>query len=89
MYNFQAHATDLINSFGPGGELKDYIIRFTNNLNPNGREGLGINWPQWKPENPKALVLTDQILSPLIIDDDNYRTRALDYVGNLSIRHPI
>ena len=89
MHNFQAHATDLINSFGPGGELKDYIIRFTNNLNPNGREGLGINWPQWNPANPKALVFTDQMLSPLIIDDDNYRTRALDYVGNLSIRYPI
>jgi acetylcholinesterase len=89
MNDFQAHATDLINSWGPNGELKDYIIRFTNTLDPNGKEGLGIPWPQWNPAKPKALVLTDSILSPLIIDDDNYRSRALDYVGNLSIRYPI
>lgn len=89
MNNFQAHATDLINSWGPNGELKDYIIRFTNKLDPNGEEGLGITWPQWDPAKPKALVLTDKILSPLIIDDDNYRSRALDYVADLSIRHPI
>jgi len=89
MNNFQAHATDLINSWGPNGELKDYIIRFTNNLDPNGKEGQGITWPQWHPEEPKALVLTDQTLFPLIIDNDNYRSHALDYVAELSLRHPI
>lgn len=86
---FQAHATDLVNSFGPGGELRDYILRFTNNLDPNGRVGLGIQWPKWDPAEPKALVLMDKTLTPLIIDDDNYRTRALDYVANLSLRYPI
>jgi hypothetical protein len=89
MYNIQAHATDLVDSFGPGGNLKDYIIRFTDNLDPNGREGMGIAWPQWDPAKPKALVLTDQMLNPLIIDDDNYRTNALNYVGNLSLKYPI
>ncbi|TFY71900.1 hypothetical protein EVG20_g1115 [Dentipellis fragilis] len=34
------HATDLLNSFG-SGELRDYIIRFVNNLDPNGARGLG------------------------------------------------
>jgi len=85
---FQAHATDLVNSWGPG-ELKDYIIRFTNKLDPNGKEGVGIAWPQWDPANPKALVLQDSTLFPLITADDNYRSRALDYVADLSIRHPI
>ena len=89
MNDFQAHGTDRASSWDPDGELKDYIIRFTNTLDPNGKEGLGIPWPQWNPAKPKALVLTDSILSPLIIDDDNYRSRALDYVGNLSIRYPI
>lgn len=89
MYNVQAHATDLVDSFGPGGNLKDYIIRFTDNLDPNGREGMGIPWPQWDPAKPKALVLTDQMLNPLIIDDDNYRTNALNFVGNLSLKYPI
>jgi len=84
-----AHATDLINSFGPGGELRDYILRFTNSLNPNGREGLGIEWPKWDPAKPKALILQESTFFPLIIGDDNYRSRALDYVANLSIRYPI
>ncbi len=87
--NFQAHATDLINSWGPNGELKDYIIRFTNKLDPNGKEGLGITWPKWDPAKPKALVLTDDLFTPLLIGDDNYRSRALDYVANMSIRYPI
>ena len=89
MNNFQAHATDLIDSWGPNGALKDYIIRFTNKLDPNGKEGLGITWPKWDPAQPKAVVLKDSVLSPLVIDDDNYRSRALDYVSDLSIRHPI
>ena len=69
--------------------MNDPIIRFTNKLDPNGKEGQGIPWPQWDPAKPKALVLTDQIFSPLIIENDNYRSRALDYVADLSIRHPI
>ena len=87
--HLQAHAADLANSFGPGGELKDYFIRFANNLDPNGREGPGIEWPKWDPAKPRALVLTDQIRSPLVIDEDNYRSRALDYFEDLSIRYPI
>ena len=80
---------DLFNSFGPGGELMDYFIRFANDLNPNGHEGLGINWPKWEVSNPKALVLTDEIHSPLIINDDDYRSHALEYVENLSILYPV
>ena len=89
MNNPQAHATDLLSSWGPDGELKDYIIQFTNNLDPNGKEGLGVPWPQWDPAEPKALIFTDHILSPLIIDNDTYRSSALDYVADLSLRHPI
>ncbi|KAI0292408.1 carotenoid ester lipase precursor [Russula brevipes] len=84
-----AHATDLINSILGSGELRDYILRFANNLDPNGDNGLGIPWPQWNPDKPKALILQDSTLFPLIIADDNYRSRALDYVGNMSIRYPI
>lgn len=69
--------------------MKDYIIRFTNKLDPNGGKEVGITWPHWDPAKPKALVLTDSILSPLVINDDNYRSRALDYVADLSIRYPI
>ena len=87
--DFQAHVMDLINAFETGGELMDYFIRFTNNLDPNEREGLGIYWPKWDPAKPKALILTDDIRAPLVIEDDNYRSCALEYFENLTIRYPI
>jgi acetylcholinesterase len=83
-----AHATDLVNSFGVG-ELRDYVIRFTNNLDPNGNKGLGIPWPQWDPKKPKAVIFQDSVLFPLIVGDDNYRTDPLSYVGNMSLLYPI
>jgi acetylcholinesterase len=67
----------------------DYILRFTDTLDPNGSRGLGIPWPKWNPDKPKALILQDSALFPLIIGDDNYRSRALEYVTNMSIRYPI
>jgi acetylcholinesterase len=88
MNDFQAHGTDRISSWGPNGELKDYIIRFTNKLDPNG-EGLGIPWPQWYPASPKALVLRDDADSPLIIANDTYRSLDLDYIADLSLRYPL
>ncbi|KAI9454056.1 carotenoid ester lipase precursor [Lactarius psammicola] len=86
-----AHATDLINSFAMAGtgELRDYIIRFTNNLDPNGNKGLGIPWPQWDPKKPKAVIFQDSTLFPLIVGDDNYRTDPLSYVANMSLLYPI
>jgi hypothetical protein len=89
MNDFQAHGTDRISSWGPNGELKDYIIRFTNKLDPNGEPGLGIKWPQWYPASPNALVLSDDPLSPLIIANDTYRSSDLDYIANLSLRYPL
>jgi len=89
VYHFQVHGIDLVSAWAPNGELRDYFIRFANTLDPNGKEGLGISWPKWDPAKPKALVGTDSLLTPLTIQNDNYRSRAMDYVGNLSIRHPI
>ncbi|KAI0265669.1 carotenoid ester lipase precursor [Gloeopeniophorella convolvens] len=83
-----AHATDLLNSFGTG-ELKDYVIRFTNNLDPNGKTGLGIPWPQYNLRRPQAIIFQDNSLFPVVLGDDNYRTDALNFVANLSLIHPI
>ena len=88
LHCFQAHATDLVNSFGIG-ELRDYVIRFTNNLDPNGKTGLGIPWPQWNAEKPQAVIFQDSTLFPVIIGDDNYRTDPLNYVTNMSLLYPI
>ncbi|KAH9167333.1 carotenoid ester lipase precursor [Lactarius sanguifluus] len=87
-----AHGTDILNSFGVGpalSELRDYFIRFTNNLDPNGKRGLGVPWPQWDPKKPKAVIFQDSALFPIVIGDDNYRTDALNYVANMSLLYPI
>ncbi|KAH9073429.1 carotenoid ester lipase precursor [Lactarius deliciosus] len=87
-----AHITDVPNSFAVGpvlSELRDYFIRFTNNLDPNGKRGLGVPWPQWDPKKPKAAIFQDSTLFPIIIGDDNYRTDALNYVANMSLLYPI
>ncbi|KAH9970757.1 Alpha/Beta hydrolase protein [Lactifluus volemus] len=83
-----AHATDLVDSFGPG-ELRDYAIRFTNKLDPNGDLGLGIPWPKWDPRNPKAVIFQDSTFFPAIIGADNYRTDPLSFMANMSLLYPI
>ena len=75
-----------MNSFG-GKELTDYIIYFTRNLNPNGN--MEINWPKYDLRRPKALIFQDDLLFPMIVEDDNYRINSLEFVANLSLIHPI
>jgi acetylcholinesterase len=75
-----------VNSFG-GGELTDYIIYFTRNLDPNSK--LWVPWPQYSLRDPKALTFQDDPLFPLTIDDDNYRANPLQFAVNISLRHPI
>ncbi len=72
-------------------ELRDNIIWFTNNLDPNGETGSGpkVIWPQWDPQKPKALVFRDDGIFPRIIVDDNYRTAPLELVRNMSLLYPI
>ncbi|KAI9440698.1 carotenoid ester lipase precursor [Lactarius indigo] len=87
-----AHGTDLLNSFGVGpalSEFRDYFIRFTNHLDPNGKAGLGVPWPQWDSKHPKAVIFKDGTLFPIVIGDDDYRTDALNYVSTMSLLYPI
>ena len=80
---------DLEAAFGAQGELKDYVVRFVNNLDPNGKNGLGVPWPQWNPQKPKAIIFQDNIYFPIVIGDDNYRTDAMNLVANMSLLYPI
>ncbi|KAH9040242.1 carotenoid ester lipase precursor [Lactarius hengduanensis] len=84
-----AHGLDIVAAFGPRGDLKDYVIRFINNLDPNGKEGLGVPWPQWNPEKPKVIIFQDEALFPIVVGDDNYRTDPLNLVANLSLLYPV
>ena len=87
--SFQAHGLDLGPAFSEGGDVMDFVIRFTNNLDPNGKKGLGVPWPQWDPRKPKALILQDDIFFPQVLGDDNYRTDPLNFVVNMSLLYPI
>ncbi|KAI9454057.1 hypothetical protein BJY52DRAFT_1189178 [Lactarius psammicola] len=86
---------DLVSSFGVG-ELKDGVIRLTNNFDPYDPKGLGIHWSQSDLQKPKgSLVISqDSALFPLVrqrVNGDNlgYRTDPLDYVANISLLRPI
>ena len=69
--------------------MKDYVIRFVNNLNPNGKNGGGVPWPQWDPRKPEAIIFQDDIFFPIVVGDDNYRTDPISLVSNLSLLYPI
>ncbi|KAI9454072.1 carotenoid ester lipase precursor [Lactarius psammicola] len=84
-----SHAMDLVAAFADGGDLRDYVIRFTNNLDPNGEKGLGVPWPQWNSQKPKAIIFQDDIYFPIVVADDNYRTDPLNFVTNMSLLYPI
>ncbi|KAI9437418.1 carotenoid ester lipase precursor [Lactarius psammicola] len=90
------HGSDLANSFAALepfelSDLMNHIIWFTNKLDPNGETGPGpkVTWPQWDPQNPKALIFQDDALFPRVIGDDNYRTDALQFMRNISLIRPI
>ncbi|TFY51461.1 hypothetical protein EVG20_g10993, partial [Dentipellis fragilis] len=88
-YLGSAHATDLLNSYGPTGELRDYIIGFTSNLNPNIGSGGHLTWPQYDTKNLKAVVFQDAILSPIQVAKDDYRQQSLEFVANISLLNPL
>jgi len=86
-----AHGTDLANLFGQDsfgqGDLVDYIIYFTRNLDPNGNQP--IRWPKYDLQDPKALIFQDDPLLPVVIENDDYRIEPLNFVLNLSLSHPM
>ncbi|TFY59875.1 hypothetical protein EVG20_g7629 [Dentipellis fragilis] len=88
-YLGSTHATDLMNSYGPSGELRDYIISFTTSLNPNVGDSGNIKWPRYDPNNPQALVFQDSVVFPMKVEYDNYRSSALDFVANISLLNPL
>jgi acetylcholinesterase len=67
--------------------MTDYVIYFTRNLDPNGN--LVVNWPQYNPQKPEALIFQDSAVFPVITGPDNYRSSPLSFVANLSLLHPM
>ncbi|KAL0062982.1 hypothetical protein AAF712_010113 [Marasmius tenuissimus] len=83
-----AHGTDLLNVYG-GGELTNYLIHFTSNLNPNGNSVA--QWPQYTPDSPNLLTLQPEIsvLTPVVVTQDTYRTEAMDVFRRVLLDHPL
>ena len=81
----QFHGSDLLNVFF-NGELTDYLIRFTNHLDPNGG-GLH-HWPQYDTKTRSVLTFWDGLI-PITITEDTYRQDAINVLTNLSLAYPL
>ncbi|KAF6755849.1 carotenoid ester lipase [Ephemerocybe angulata] len=81
-----AHATDLLNSFFLGQEMQEYLIRFTNNLDPNSL--LSFTWPEYNLDTKRLLVFKDGIL-PLETDKDDHREAAMDALNQITLVNPV
>ncbi|KAH7906742.1 Alpha/Beta hydrolase protein [Hygrophoropsis aurantiaca] len=81
-YLGSAHASDLLNVYGPG-DMTDYLIRFVVNLNPNGggRGNAAFYWPEYSLQDKQLLTFLDSVTTPLAISTDTYRSQALSYIS--------
>ncbi|GJE92593.1 Lipase 4 [Phanerochaete sordida] len=68
-----AHATDLLNVYGPG-DMTDYLVNFVNNLDPNG-PGL-LHWPAFTEAERQLLTFQDGDV-PLAISLDDFRAEGM------------
>ncbi|PFH54015.1 hypothetical protein AMATHDRAFT_800 [Amanita thiersii Skay4041] len=75
------HTSDLLNSYG-NGELKDYIIRFVNNLDPNPR--VGFRWPKYDASSRQVLTFLDGLI-PMTITKDDYRKDGMSLLSRISL----
>ncbi|KAF9567730.1 carotenoid ester lipase [Agrocybe pediades] len=75
------------------GILDDYIIRFTNNLDPNSNStslrDRETRWPEYTGENPQLLTFPVVRGLPLEITNDTYREEPMRFLMNLSLAHPL
>lgn len=62
---------------------------FVVNLDPNGKQGLGIPWPRYDTQKRQSMMFQDSALFPLSVVRDDYRDAPLDFIANLSLIHPI
>nr|CAH17527.1 carotenoid ester lipase precursor [Pleurotus sapidus] len=81
------HASDILNVYF-GGELGDYLINFVNNLDPNG-QGRGINWPKYTTSSPNLVTFNDNLLFPVTITQDTFRTDAINFLTGVTLANPL
>ncbi|KAG2125805.1 Alpha/Beta hydrolase protein [Suillus clintonianus] len=79
------HTSDLSNVYN-GGDMASYLVRFVNNLDPNGVGDL--TWPKWTSNSPNLLTFLDGLI-PQEITQDTYRAEEMAYMTNMSLQYPI
>ena len=84
-----AHATDLVNSFFLGQDMQEYLIRFTNNLNPNSNSLFSYTWPKYDLSSKQLLVFQDNILFPLTTTKDDHREAAMNALIQITLANPV
>ncbi|KAG6829190.1 hypothetical protein H0H92_005390 [Tricholoma furcatifolium] len=84
-----AHASDLINVFGPlsTGGMADYLIRFAVDLNPNPPSSN--KWPKYSTSTRKLLTFQDGLINREVITRDDYRSAAMEFLTNVTLEYPI
>ncbi|KAF4574341.1 Carboxylic ester hydrolase [Pleurotus pulmonarius] len=81
------HFSDILNVYF-GGEMEDYLINFVNKLDPNG-EGRGINWPKYTTSSPNLVTFNDNLLFPVTISQDTFRTEAISFLTEVTLANPL
>ena len=67
--------------------LPSYTIRFTANLDPNGKNAT--NWPKYTSSTPQMLSFNDGLIKPLSLTQDTYRAEAMDKLIEVMQTNPI
>ncbi|KAF5363189.1 hypothetical protein D9758_008338 [Tetrapyrgos nigripes] len=80
------HASDILNVYG-GGEMADYLINFTNNLDPNGK-GKTITWPKYTTASPTLLTFQDGLI-PQTLSKDDFRADAMKQITQVLLDNPV
>ncbi|KAJ3512776.1 hypothetical protein NLJ89_g3326 [Agrocybe chaxingu] len=78
------HAHDILNY--AGGDMGDHLIRFANNLNPNGQSGY--QWPKYTLATRQLATYRDGLIK-LSTSTDNYRKEAMEAINAASLENPV
>jgi hypothetical protein len=69
--------------------LDEYIVRFTNNLDPNDYNNRSsVVWPEYSSEKPRLYTFPRRDAPPDVTTDD-YRLEPMQYLANLSLQYPL
>ncbi|CAA7261545.1 unnamed protein product [Cyclocybe aegerita] len=79
------HAHDILNSYARG-DMGDHLIRFANNLNPNGPSGY--QWPKYTLATRQLATYRDGLIK-ISTSTDDYRKEAMEYINAAILENPV